>query len=226
MSEIRTFDSESIHGFLHVPSTAPQDGLVLTHGAGGNCGSPLLIAVANAFAAAGLLVLRFDLPFRRIRSFGPPFPGRSAEDRKGLQAAASELRRHAPGRIFLGGHSYGGRQASMLAAENPHIADALLLLSYPLHPPKKPEQMRTDHFRQLAIPSFFIEGKNDPFGSVSEMRQALSLIPAKTELCIVEGAEHGLSGGAFDIARLVVQPFLTLVETPGFYPLDPPPVAP
>src|SRR6185437_10562204 len=136
MSEIRNFHSESIHGFLHVPSTASQDGLVITHGAGGNCGSPLLIAVANAFADAGLFVLRFDLPFRRKRTFGPPFPGRSADDRKGLQIAASELRRYAPGRIFLGGHSYGGRQASILASEDPHAADGLLLLSYPLHPPK------------------------------------------------------------------------------------------
>ena len=219
MSEIRDFNSESIHGFLHMPSSAPHDGLVLTHGAGGNGGSPLLIAVANAFADAGLFVLRFDLPFRRRRMFGPPFPGRSADDRKGLHTAASELRRHAPGRICLGGHSYGGRQASILASEDPRVADGLLLLSYPLHPPKKPEDLRTAHFGQITVPSFFIQGKNDPFGSVEEMLQALPLIPAQTELCIVEGAEHGLSGGVFDIAGLVVQPFLRLLDSAGSYPL-------
>jgi hypothetical protein len=226
MTEIRTFDSESIHGFLHLPSHPPEDGLVLTHGAGGNCRSPLLIAIANAFAAAGLLVLRFDLPFRRIRSFGPPFPGRSADDRKGLQTAVSELRRQVPGRIFLSGHSYGGRQASILASEDPHVADALLLLSYPLHPPKKPDQLRTAHFPQIVVPSFFIQGKNDPFASVPEMVQAVSLIPAKTELCAIKGAGHELSSGEFDIAGLAVQPFLRLVDAASFYRLDSPPVSP
>ncbi len=226
MSEITTFSSQSIDGFLHVPSNRPQDGLVLTHGAGGNCRSPLLVAVANAFADAGLLVLRFDLPFRRKRSFGPPFPGRSAEDRQGLRTAVSELRRQLPGRVFAGGHSYGGRQASILASEDPGIADALLLLSYPLHPPRKPDQLRTVHFDQLVIPSFFIHGKNDPFGSVSEMLQALPLIPAKTELSVVEGAEHGLSNGAFDITGLVVEPFLRLLDSGSFYRLDPSAVTP
>ena len=73
------------------------------------------------------------------------------------------------------------------------MADALLLLSYPLHPPRKPEQMRTAHFGQLRTPAFFVHGSRDPFGSVEEMRAAVAMIPARTELMIVEGAPHGLA---------------------------------
>ena len=95
-------------------------------------------------------------------------------------------------RVFLGGHSYGGRQGSMLAAENPGLADALLLLSYPLHPPKSPKQLRTAHFPELRTPALFVTGTRDVFGTIDEMGAALKLIPARTELLPVESAGHEL----------------------------------
>jgi hypothetical protein len=112
------------------------------------------------------------------------------------------LRNYATGKIFLGGHSYGGRQASMLCAEQPEkapeLAAGLLLLSYPLHPPRKPDQLRTQHFFTLRTPALFVEGTRDPFGTIAEIEQALKLIPAKTKLLTVEGAGHdlGLKGKA------------------------------
>jgi len=117
----------------------------------------LLIRVAEAFSSAGTTVLRCDLPFRQVRPHGPP-SGNGAQDRAGLRRAVDALREIAPGRMFLGGHSYGGRQASMLAAEDPNVVDALLLLSYPLHPPNRPMQMRTAHFAKLKIPVLFVHG--------------------------------------------------------------------
>lgn len=84
----------------------------------------------------------------------------------------------------------------MAAAENPRLAEALLLLSYPLHPPGKPERARTEHFAKLQTPAFFAHGTRDPFGSDAEMRSAVKLIPARTELEIVEGAPHGISAAA------------------------------
>lgn len=95
-------------------------------------------------------------------------------------------------KIFLGGHSYGGRQASMLAAEEPDLVAGLLLLSYPLHPPGKPEQIRTQHFPNLRTPTLFVHGTLDPFASIEELEQARKLIPAKTELLTVERAGHDL----------------------------------
>lgn len=189
-----------VRGFLHHPARADGDGLVLTHSAGSNCNAPLLVALAETFCEAGYTVLRCDLPFRQDRSYGPPGPGGAKRDRAGLKNAVAALRNHVSGRIFLGGHSYGGRQASMLCAE---LAEAspekaakeiagLLLLSYPLHPPRKPEQLRTQHFFHLQTPALFVEGTRDPFGTIAELEQALKLIPAKTQLMEVEGAGHDL----------------------------------
>lgn len=151
----------------------------------------LLVALAEAFAGAGLVVLRCDLPFRQIRRFGPPRPGDAARDRTGLKNAVIAMRKFATKRIFLGGQSYGGRQASMLLAEE-NISDGLLLLSYPLHPPGKPDQLRTQHLPQLQVPTMFVEGTRDPFGSIDEIEASRKLIPAKTLLLPVEAAGHDL----------------------------------
>jgi uncharacterized protein len=196
------FEAPGVRGFLH-ESAGAKDGLVLTHGAGGNCNAPLLIEVASAFHAAGLAVLRCDLPFRQERRSGPPFPAKAAADRAGLKMAIAALRTKANGRIYLGGHSYGGRQASMLAAEEPDVTPKLLLLSYPLHPPTKPEQLRTAHFPQLQTPAVFVHGADDPFGAIAEMEAALKLIPAATRMIVIEKAGHDLRRGRFDCGPAV-----------------------
>jgi predicted alpha/beta-hydrolase family hydrolase len=176
------------------------DGLVLTHGAGGNCEAPLLIAVEKAFVDAGYQVQRFDLAFRKRG--GAPLPATSGKDRDSIREAVAAMRKLVDGKVIAGGHSYGGRQSTMLAAEEPGLVDGLLLLSYPLHPPNKPEQLRTDHFPSLQTPAVFVHGTRDPFGTIDEMRAALSLIQAKTELVVIEGATHDLKRGRFDLAQL------------------------
>jgi uncharacterized protein len=184
--------SVPVRGFLHRPEQISERGLVLAHGAGSNSNSPLLIALADSFAAAGFIVLRCDLPFRQSRSFGPPRPGDAERDREGLRNAVTALRKLGCDRIFLGGHSYGGRQATMLCAEERELAAGLLLLSYPLHPPRKPEQLRVQHLPRLHVPALFVHGTRDPFGSVEEMEMALKMIPGKTQLLVVDGAGHDL----------------------------------
>jgi predicted alpha/beta-hydrolase family hydrolase len=181
-----------VRGFLHSPADPNGDALILTHGAGSNCNAPLLVALSEAFAKHGYAVLRCDLPFRRERRTGPPFPGNAERDRAGLRNAVAAMKKAAPGNIFLGGHSYGGRQATMLCATEPDLVSGLLLLSYPLHPPRKPDQLRIQHLPNLRNPSVFVHGTRDPFGSIEEIEKALKLIPAKTELLQVEGAGHDL----------------------------------
>jgi uncharacterized protein len=198
--KIEPVEIETVRGFLHRPAKATGQGLVLTHGAGSDCNAPLLLAVANEFSAAGLIVLRCDLAFRRQRPKGPPFPATAAADRESLRKALSFLHEIATGRLFLGGHSYGGRQASMLAAEEPESATALLLLSYPLHPPNKPTQLRTEHFPKLRTRSVFVSGTNDPFGSPPELEKAISLAPSHPQLLLIEGAGHDLKRGKFNLA--------------------------
>jgi len=177
--------------------------VVLTHGAGGNCNAPLLVAAASAFAEAGLCALRCDLPFRQRRPTGPPSPSTAAADRAGLKSAVAAMREVVRGAVFLGGQSYGGRQATMLAADEPELAAGLLLFSYPLHPPGKPDRLRTDHFARLRVPAVFVQGTADPFGSIAEIRSALALIPAATRLIPIAGAGHDLRRGRFDLAPVV-----------------------
>jgi predicted alpha/beta-hydrolase family hydrolase len=148
--------------------------------------------LAEAFAGAGMIVLRCDLPYRQSRPFGPPGPGDAARDREGLKNAVAALRKEFSGRLFLGGHSYGGRRSTMLCADQPGLAEGLLLLSYPLHPPRKPEQLRVQHLPNLQTPALFVHGTRDPFGSPEEMESALRLIPAKTRLLLIQGAGHDL----------------------------------
>ena len=181
-----------VRGYLHTPATANEMGLVLSHGAGSNAQAPLLVALAETFATAGFTVLRCDLPYRQTRSFGPPGPADAARDRAGLSNAVAAIRKITPGRVILGGHSYGGRQSSMLCAEQPDLVPALLLLSYPLHPPRKPEQQRTQHLPDLRTPTLFVHGTRDPFGSIAELEQAIKMIPARTKLIAIEGAGHDL----------------------------------
>jgi len=196
---------------LHTPTNPTGLGIVLTHGAGGNSQSALLLKTAEAFVNAGVWVLRYDLPFRQRKPFGPPMPSGAAEDREGLRAAVAQLQAKAP-RVCLAGHSYGGRQASILASESPQLVEALLLLSYPLHPPKKPAQLRTAHFPQLETPALFVSGTRDEFGTPEELTAALALIPAQTQLQIIKGAGHDLRKGAFDLQEQIVLPFMRLIK--------------
>jgi len=190
------------HEFFHGTERPSGAGIVLTHGAGANCRVALLVAVADGLCATGMVVMRMDLAFRRRRPFGPPSPATGAEDRAGLKDCVVRMRGMVEGPVYLGGHSYGGRQASMLAAEEDGLVDGLLLMSYPLHPPDKPTQLRTAHFPSLRTPSVFVHGTKDPFGNVAEMEAALSSIPGPVRLVVAEGAGHDLKKGKFDLSLL------------------------
>ncbi|HZZ40922.1 MAG TPA: alpha/beta fold hydrolase [Acidobacteriaceae bacterium] len=202
-----------VQGFLHRSAAPSELGLVLTHGAGANCQTPLLVALAHAFCQAGLTVLRCDLPFRQLRPHGPP-RNSASRDQAGLRSAVESMRSLGPTRIFLGGHSYGGRQASMLAASEPGIVEALLLPSYPLHPPRRPDQLRTQHFPRLQTPALFVHGTRDGFGSFDEMDAALALIPARTQRLPVEGAGHELLNprNRATLSPLIVHTFRAFID--------------
>jgi predicted alpha/beta-hydrolase family hydrolase len=181
-----------VRGVLHEPDSPNGQAILLTHGAGSGADSPLLVAFARDFAAAGYLVLRYDLPFRFGASKGPLNEAAQARDREGIRHAIDAVRPRVSGRIAAGGHSYGGRQTAMAAAADPGLAAALLLLSYPLHPPDKPQQLRTSFFPELRTPTLFVHGTRDPFGTIEELRGAVRAIPARTEILEVDRAAHDL----------------------------------
>ena len=200
-------------GFLHRPLKASNDWMVLTHGAGSNSQSPLLGALSLAFAESGINVLRCDLPFRQSRPHGPPPRGAAERDQDGLRAAVEVVHQEGAVRVFLAGHSYGGRQASLIVAADPTLAAGLLLLSYPLHPPKRPTELRTKHFPDLRTPTLFVHGTRDGFGSTSEMEEARSQIPARNELLSVQNAGHELMNARnrTDLPPLIAKTFFEFV---------------
>ena len=159
------------------------------------------------------MVLRCDLPFRQMRPHGPPPRGSAERDQAGLRAAVATMRSSTEGRIYLGGHSYGGRQASMLAASEPGMTESLLLLSYPLHPPQRPAELRTAHLPELRTPTLFVHGTTDAFGSIAEMEAAIGLIRARTEMLAIPDAGHDLvtRRNRGELARLIAETFLRFV---------------
>lgn len=166
-------------------------GILLTHGAGGNAEGALLKRLDADLSAAGSQVVRHNLAYRVLRPSGPPRRGDDVRDRAGLAAAAAELRRRC-GRVVIGGQSYGGRQCSMLLAEQPALADGLITLGYPLHPPGKPEQLRTAHFPGLTMPVLMVMGDKDPFGTPEEVRAAAMAIPGLDRIEVFQGMGHSL----------------------------------
>jgi hypothetical protein len=91
----------------------------------------------------------------------------------------------------------------MLAADEPEIAAALLLLSYPLHQPGKPAQLRTQHFPRMRVPAMFVHGTDDPFGSTAEVQMAVAAIPARTRIISIEKAGHDLRKGRIELTVIV-----------------------
>ncbi len=203
---------DSLCGIAHEPEGTPRGVVVLTHGAGGSREAPMLIALCDEWAGRGWLAVRYNLPYRRRRPKGPP-SGSSAADQAGIAEAIVWARSLDTGPVIAGGHSYGGRLTSMVIAEQPTCADVLTLFSYPLHPPGKPDRLRTEHFPAIRVPTVFTHGSRDPFGSLDELKTAVALIPAPSRIVEVEGARHDLGTKVPNVPTLAVDAALSFDPT-------------
>ncbi|MEY2474693.1 MAG: uncharacterized protein QOG87_8, partial [Actinomycetota bacterium] len=165
--------------------------LLLTPGAGADRNQSALVAIDEAVSADGVVVDRIDFPYRKA--------GRKAPDRApvliaSVIEAAEELVARAgvaPAALALGGRSMGGRMCSMAVADGLPAA-ALVLVSYPLHPPGKPDNLRTEHFAALDLPCLFVSGTRDAFGTPAELEAATRAIPGPVTHEWVDGGSHGL----------------------------------
>lgn len=206
---------DQIAGVAHEPEDTPSGVVVLTHGAGGSRESALLQRLCDEWARRGWLAVRYNLPYRRLRPKGPP-SGSAATDRAGIVEAIAVCRGLAEGPLIVGGHSYGGRQTSMVVAEGAGASDVpvdvLTLFSYPVHPPGKPERARTEHLPGIAVPTVFTHGTADPFGTLDEVRAAAALIPAPTQIIEITGARHDLGSKALNVPALAVDATLRLLS--------------
>ena len=184
---------------------------MLTHGAGGSRESPLLKQLCDEWARRGWLAMRYNLPYRRRRPKGPP-SGSAATDRAGIAEAVALARTLADGPVIAGGHSYGGRQTSIAVADQTVTVDVLTLFSYPLHPPGKPERLRTEHLPRIAVPTVFTHGTRDAFGAIDELRAAAALIPAPTEIVEISGGRHDLGSKTLNVPKPAVEAALRLLR--------------
>lgn len=160
--------------------------LLLTHGAGGDSSHRLLVALAEQL---DLPVWRMDFSYRQQ---GRRFPDRAPKLIEELVAevtVASDTLGVAPEYMALGGRSMGGRIASMAIAQG-LAAAGLVALSYPLHPPTKPDRLRVEHFPQLTVPTLFVSGDRDPFGTPDEFAAHLSAVAGPTEMHWLHGEGH------------------------------------
>jgi predicted alpha/beta-hydrolase family hydrolase len=203
-------DLDDIAGIAHEPDGTPSGVVVLTHGAGGNRDSALLATLCDEWARHGWLAVRYNLPYRRRRPKGPP-SGSAATDRAGVVEAITVCRGLAAGPLIVGGHSYGGRQTSMVVAGKEAHVDVLTLFSYPVHPPGKPERARTEHLPDITVPTVFTHGSSDPFGTLDEVRDAAALISAPTQIVEIAGARHDLGSKTLDVPGLAVDAALRLL---------------
>jgi uncharacterized protein len=170
----------------------PAD-VLLTPGAGSSCDHASLVAIDELLPGR---VKRMDFPYRLA---GRKFPDKQPVLLQSLVDGAADM---AAGPLILGGRSMGGRMCSIAAAQKLINVRALILICYPLHPPGKPDALRTDHFPELLMPCLFISGTKDAFGTPDELTKASSLIPGRVEHVWIEGADHSLRRKDADVAAI------------------------
>src|ERR1700728_1939487 len=168
-------------------------GIVLTPGAGTGRDHPTLVALDASLTDLGIAVLRVDFPYRLAGRRAPDRPAVLVET---VKAAAVDFA-HRLGvqleEVALGGRSMGGRMCSIAASEGLPTA-CLVLISYPLHPPGRPDRARTAHFPDITAQCLFVSGDRDPFGSPDELQPATRLIPPPVTHAGRRGGDHGLRG--------------------------------
>ncbi|MGE3512510.1 MAG: alpha/beta fold hydrolase [Vicinamibacterales bacterium] len=168
-----------------------QAAIILAPGAGAGQGHPFMVGYARALAGSGFDVVTFDFPYMREgRRVPDPAPVLEAAYRSAIAWTRQEHVSAHRG-LFIGGKSMGGRIATQVAASDPTLPIAgLVLLGYPLHPPGRPEKRRDAHLPRLGRPALFIQGSRDTFGSPDELREALTTVVPAPTLHIVEGGDH------------------------------------
>jgi predicted alpha/beta-hydrolase family hydrolase len=184
--------SDAMSGILASSSRAEQRpfGVVLAHGAGANMTTPRLVAVADGLAARGVTTLRFNFPYMEARRKVPdPMPKLERAYKAAIAALRERLPPEAP--IVIGGKSMGGRVATHLAAKGEAIR-GVVLLGYPLHPPKQPERLRDAHLPSVPVPMLFVQGTRDTLCDLALLRPVLARVGDRAKLHVVEGGDHSL----------------------------------
>ncbi|MBL0888269.1 alpha/beta hydrolase family protein [Myceligenerans indicum] len=189
-------------------------GLLLTPGAGASSDHHTLVTVDQELSALDppVPVRRVDFPYRLAGKRMPDRPPVAVAHLRAVAAKFAEEIGTTTDRLLLGGRSYGGRMCSMAVAEGLPAA-GLVLLSYPLHPPGRPDRLRVEHFGDLDVPVLFVSGDRDPFGTPEELAEHAAAIPGRVTRVTLPGA-HDLRGRDAEVAAAVAD-WITSREAPG-----------
>jgi uncharacterized protein len=176
------------------PKRGADRAVLLAHGAGADMNSTALRVVADALADAKIPSLRFDFPYRRAGKRAPDRPPVLDAAVREAAGRLAQLARVPMDRLVLGGRSMGGRICSLVAADavDPVPALGLALLSYPLHPPGKPETLRIEHFKRLTMPVLFASGTRDAFGTPAELKRHAKQVKGPVTFYWVETGDHSV----------------------------------
>jgi uncharacterized protein len=182
----------SVTGALHRPSEARGAPVILSHGAGGDLDNAGLVALAELLADLGHPVVRANLPYREAGRRSAPRAESNVTHFRRLVTAAGDVT-GLLGPWIAGGKSYGGRVASLLAAEDDDAGLlGLLFYGYPLHPPGRPDRLRVDHWPRVSVPCLFLQGTRDSFCDLDLLEEHVHKLPRRATIHRVEGGDHSL----------------------------------
>ncbi|MDE0032924.1 MAG: alpha/beta hydrolase fold domain-containing protein [Deltaproteobacteria bacterium] len=191
------------------------DVIVLAHGAGTDMHHPFMTFFHESLAKAGWLSVKFNFPYKELGRKAPDPGPRLGDAFERVLAHVRETLRPAPGRLFIGGKSMGGRIAANVAAREADAGEqglaGLVFLGYPLHAPKRHDRLRADNLVKIAAPMLFVEGTNDPFCRLDLLAEVLERVRAPARTHVIEGGNHDfrvpkrLGREAEDIWREVVE---------------------
>ncbi len=181
--------SDRTTALLYAAPAAAAQGitLILGHGAGAPQRSAFMVMFADELAQRGIDTVTFNFLYTEHKR---RLPDRNDRLEQCYRAVIDAVRERGARRLAIGGKSMGGRIASQVAASAPLDLAGLVFLGYPLHPPGKPEQLRSKHLPAIRAPMLFVQGSRDAFGTPDELRPILHELAAPAELFEVEGGDH------------------------------------
>jgi predicted alpha/beta-hydrolase family hydrolase len=190
--ELALEDGGQTTATLYPSDTTARALLALAHGAGAGQGHPFMVHVARGLAGRGVDVVTFDFPYMHQKR---KMPDRAPVLEACFRTVLSTVRDSGAlegRRLFIGGKSMGGRMATHLAAQGVDNLAGTVAFGYPLHPPGKPEQVRTAHLPSISTPLLIVQGERDTFGTPDELQPVIATMRAPTKLFVVKGGDHSL----------------------------------
>ena len=202
-------DRSSVTALLYPAAKRERAGVtvVLGHGAGANQLSSFMLMIAGGLAARGFDVMTFDFLYMEQKRHIPDPKARLESCYLAVIQTALTHRRLKKNRLVIGGKSMGGRIASQVAAIEPDGIAGLVFLGYPLHPPGRPDKLRTDHLKDIHAPMLFVQGARDAFGTEEEIRAVIKKLRLPAALYAVEGGDH-----SFKVPKRIGVPQATVYE--------------